>query len=336
MFQSVRLTAAPDGGHVMPGLRLPFALTVHNASSIVDRYHITVGGIPADWYDLDQQTVSLFPSVSGTVTLVIHPPAGMATMAGSYPITVEARSEGDPTTKASVVLTLTVGAVGGLSMSVRPTRVEGRAARFRVTILNGSNATAAIQIAMRDDQEGLRFDPEPEGELTVPAGGERVVVVGAVPISKETIGEPHPYLIEVRGVKQGDGGEQDPALVQQAVFTYLPRFTALSLPPWVRRLPTWTLIALLLALLLLLLLAGGGAGAAIATGSARAPKRPPAIPTPPPTASPVGSPSAGPSVPGPLPQIKRFALQADAHGHQELVWAVAGARMCACKEAAWP
>jgi len=310
-FRPVRLTAALEEARVTPGGRVDVALSLRNASSIVDRYRVAVDGIADTWYELDKQNIPLFPGAEERITLTISPPAGTGTAAGDYLVTVRAVSEDDPTIEGAAEVTLAVDAVGVLTMDLLPPLCEGRAGTFRVTVANASNAAATLVLDMRDDQEGLRFTSTPEGPLVAPAGGESVVTVSVVPLVRETIGEPHPYQIEFRGIRPGAGGAAatpDPMLLRQAVFTFVPRYTALSLPRWVRRLPTWALRAL--ALLLLLLLLGSGA----ALGQLAGRTSPSHAATPKPAGVPAGR----------LPQVKQLALQVGSRGELQAHWAVAG------------
>ena len=84
------------------------------------------------------------------------------------------------------------------------------------------------------------------------------------PIRRETIGEPHPFDIEMWPLPQGKMPDTppDPALVRRVTFTYTPRITSVSLPGWLRFLPRWALLLALLLLLLLVALAGGRSASA--------------------------------------------------------------------------
>jgi len=310
-FQPVRLAATPDATRLAPGGRGVITVSVRNASSIVDRYRIAVDGVPDEWYNLDKRLIALFPGAEERVTLTLHPPSGSATAAGDYAVTVRAVSEDDPAVQGVAVVPLVVDAIGALTMDVLPYQCEGRAGAFRVVVVNASNAAATIDLTMRDDHEGLCFRPEPEGPLTVAAGGESAVTVAVVPTVRETIGVPHPYQIEFRGIRvaeDGGDGAPDPLLMRPAAFTFVPRYTALSLPRWIRRMPTWALR--LLALLLLLLLLGTGAGLGQVLGK--------------PPASHAAAPIQTRRPTGPLPRIKQLTVQVGPRGALLARWAVAG------------
>lgn len=256
MLHTVRLTVTPDAAAAQPGDRLVLNLRLQNAGPVVDRYHLTVSGLPEAWFTLDAPSASLFPGAGEQVGLIVHPPAGPATSAGAYPITLTATSEDNPTMQVSTVCTLTVDAVGELRLGVRPAAVIGRKASYRVTIENRANAPATLDLLAWGAEEKLDFRMEPDGRLTVPPGGQRLVTMHVRPRVRAWLGEPHRYEIEVRGVPEGASptGKPDPLVVGRATFTAVPRFCARRLPSWPRRLPRWALLLGLLGLLGLLAL----------------------------------------------------------------------------------
>ena len=150
MFQILRLTVTPEETQVAPGGQAVLTLTIQNASSIIDRYRFVISGIPADWFDLDKASVSLFPGTEDRAQLTLHPPAGAGSTAGTYTVTIQAISEDDPTVEASSVVTLVVGSVGQLVMDVLPADVSGPDATFRVTFRNDSNMPYTMAVEARD------------------------------------------------------------------------------------------------------------------------------------------------------------------------------------------
>lgn len=328
MVSPIRLTVMPDAGDVVPGGSLTFALTVRNASAILDRYQILLSGVPDDWYTLDESSVSLPPGESGQVSLVILAPSGAAP--GEYPITVQAISDEDPQTRSSLRIGLTVTAVADLGMDVAPVTAQGKEATFRVTFASAGNAVVRVSLQARDDEAGLDFRLEPAGVLAVPPTGQASVRVQVQPHARETFGEPHNYAIEFRGVREGDqAATADPLLVRRARFTYEPRYTALALPLWLRRLPLWALVVLPLLLLALVFMAGNRVAAAMKTtpaATATVPVQHTATNTPLPTVD-VGAPSATPIPPTavvPAPVITDFGLSPGSGGTLQAHWNVRG------------
>src|SRR5438105_1137305 len=108
MARAVRFEVGTDDAQVAPGARLRLHLTITNTSSVVDRFAIAVSGVPADWYTLDQSTVSLFPGASEGLLLTVHPPEDRTATAGAHPITLTATSEDDASQTATCQVALTV------------------------------------------------------------------------------------------------------------------------------------------------------------------------------------------------------------------------------------
>src|SRR5947209_19646524 len=107
MFETIRMSVTPETAQVVPGGQLLLALDLHNASAIVDRYHVAVSGVPDEWVHLDAPSVALFPGAHGAVQLTVQPPSGTA--AGRYTLVVQASSEDDPSRQARVEVALEVG-----------------------------------------------------------------------------------------------------------------------------------------------------------------------------------------------------------------------------------
>ncbi len=75
-------------------------------------------------------------------------------------------------------------------MDVRPLRAEGRSASFRAVLKNPSNVQVAIELAVRDAEDGLRASIDPVGAVPVPPGEERSVQVTVRPRRRECGGRP--------------------------------------------------------------------------------------------------------------------------------------------------
>jgi hypothetical protein len=206
---------------------------------------------------LDKRRLTLGPGLHQQVQITVQPPPGTATEAGSYALSVVVTSEDDPSIRLSAVVALTLNTADGLTMDVAPAAVEGREACFRITYLNLSHAPVAVALVAHDQDNGLHFSTKPDAPVIVPAGGGGPVSVHVVPKVRRTIGEPHPYEIEFRGVQLGAEQVSNPFLVRRARFVCVPRYPARYLPVWLRRAPGWALLPPVVLLFLLLVLAGG-------------------------------------------------------------------------------
>src|SRR5205085_1307232 len=121
MAQAVRFEVSTGEAQVAPGGSLRVHLTITNTSSVVDRFAIAVSGVPADWYTLDQSTISLFPGASEGLLLTVHPPADRSATAGAHPITLTATSEDNGSQTATCQVAVTVTPRGDLRLGLTPT-----------------------------------------------------------------------------------------------------------------------------------------------------------------------------------------------------------------------
>ncbi|HXT35689.1 MAG TPA: hypothetical protein VN837_08945, partial [Chloroflexota bacterium] len=230
----MRLTVSPSTVQISPGEHTVLSITARNTTAIIDRYHFSVEDIPAEWYSLSTTNVSLFPAAEEILTLSLHPPTGVTTSAGIYPVTVRATSEDDPTQITSAMFSITVTTVGKMSLEVSPLMAQGRHATYRATFMNGSNTPQTMVIEAHDAEEALLFRMRPDDAVEVPAGGQATVEVRVRPERRHLIGDPHSYSFELRGMLEEQQGlaPPDPTLTRQARFTYVPRIRALMVPMW--------------------------------------------------------------------------------------------------------
>ena len=254
----MRITITPATVQVSPGGNAALAITLRNTGAIIDRFHLAIEGIAAEWYTLGAPAAALFPGAEETVTLTIHPPAGVATKAATYPMTIKAISQDDPTKEAAGMVTLVVTASGSVVLDVSPRQAQGRSAIFNATFINRSNADATMVLSGQDDEDALQFRMRPDETVDVPAGEQVRIAVRVRPEERHFVGQPHSFSFTLRGAHEVDPNpfQPDPALSAVARFTYIPRTQALRVPPWLWN-PT-TLIAKVLAAVVLLLLMYAG------------------------------------------------------------------------------
>jgi hypothetical protein len=250
----VRITINPATVQVSPGGKLALAITLRNTGAIIDRFHLVIEGIAAEWYTLGAPATALFPGAEETVTLTLHPPAGVATRADTYPITVKAISQDDPTNETASMVTLVVTTAGSVTLELTPRQAQGRSAIFNATFINRSNADATMVLSGQDDEDALEFRMRPDETVDVPAGEQALIAVRVRPEERHFVGQPHSYSFTLRGAHEEDPYpfQPDPALSTMARFTYIPRTQALRVPLWLWN-PT-TLIAKVLAGVVILLL----------------------------------------------------------------------------------
>ena len=139
MSAEVTLHVNPAQATIAPGGRLEVVVTLSNTSELVDRYRVTVAGIPAEWCEPEALTASLFPGQAKALRFTLLPPEGSGTAAGLRPVTISAVSESDETIRTIAEFPLTIQGSGALQFDVLPKRVSGRRAQFRADLINQSN-----------------------------------------------------------------------------------------------------------------------------------------------------------------------------------------------------
>src|SRR5919199_789231 len=113
---------------------------------------------------------------------------------------------------------------GELDMDVQPTEVEGREATFHITFVNRSSTPTPVRLSTSDHENRLRFRIEPEDTVVVPAGeAADPITVHVAPKGRETMGRPHRYQLEFRGLLLGREHTANSSLVGQAHFTCAAR-----------------------------------------------------------------------------------------------------------------
>src|SRR6185437_3253523 len=136
MSDLLTISLAPTQAATYPGGRVELTLSIENHSQIVDRYRIEATGVPEEWRDLETVSVPLFPGDKKQVRFSLSPPEGLATNAGTYPITITATSEAEPLIRESVEFSLIIQPTGTVEFDLSPKRVTGKRARFEARIRN--------------------------------------------------------------------------------------------------------------------------------------------------------------------------------------------------------
>lgn len=110
----VVLVFTPQEADIHTGQPVEFAANVRNASDAVDQYGLEVDGLPPSWYELDVQSLTLFPGDSMDFKVKVLVPEGSGAISGAYPFGIGARSKTNP------------AAVGGMTGTIRLTVGKAR------------------------------------------------------------------------------------------------------------------------------------------------------------------------------------------------------------------
>ena len=316
MAETVGLTVAPVEAAMVAGGELLLAATVRNTGDVAARYTLDVAGVPAAWCAIDEPSFALDAGARRRVAVTLRPPGTATPPDGPLRVTVRATVDDDHAAPAVAHVSLALAAPGRLSLELAPVEAEGREAVFHATVVNGSDAPAAVALLVSDDdQASLRVRVEPQGTVLLPAG-ERVTMVARVlppfGAARSPAGQPIAYGLTIRGQDVGALDDTSPYLTRRARFVYTPDGTRDRM----RRggagstRGRWPMPLLVGAPLLVLAL--------LVVTAVRVASAPPGPHTRPPAS---GAPAAAS-----LPVIRRFAAHTDPHtGAPVLAWQVSGA-----------
>ena len=220
MSALIRVVVSAESAQLQPGERAELTLTVQNFGEVVDRYRITVEGVPAEWATVSRPELSLFPKDRDQVRISLHPPAGPETRAGRYDLVIQVTSQEKPDERSSVPFSLEVVALGAMQLSLSPSTQRGTAqGTFTVGVHNPGNADLTVLFEAMDPEGGCfyLFDSP---QLTVPAGQECSAQLVVRPVAPLPGKEPRSYTFTVTARPA-----EDPKLTRQVQgeWKQLPR-----------------------------------------------------------------------------------------------------------------
>lgn len=227
----VELTGAPPPGELTPGQEYRVEARVRNVGTLVDEFVPTVTA-PVPWIRVEPPRLSIYPGGQEQVALVLAPPAGAATAAGTVPYRLDVRSGTRPQLAASLTGSVTVRPVDALSAEIAPSTAFGRRrAGARVLVRNDGNRPVPVTLGQPIQGVGIRAQPVPEA-VEVPAGAAAEVAVRLRADRRRWFGQPvtHPYRLRVTPTTGGRPLDLDAAMLQRPLLPWVPRAAALILP----------------------------------------------------------------------------------------------------------
>jgi hypothetical protein len=151
----------PAAFTVAPGGTAETAVRFDHSGEVVEQYTLAVDGLEPTWWELDPESLSLFPGDSAASTLRLRIPEGAAPGAYAFRVTVTPRTAG---AGAGVDGRLEVsGAVERVELSLAPARQHTRRrATFVVRVANRGTGAASYRLIPGDPDAALRFSLRPE------------------------------------------------------------------------------------------------------------------------------------------------------------------------------
>ena len=141
---------------VEPGNTVNVSLVVTNQNPAADRFHLTLSGIPDQWWAAPPPLVELASGADQTINLTINPPRSPDSAAGQYRLTIDITSQHDPADTVQVYAALTVTPYLAFSSSLNPPRI-GPNELAAVVVHNAGNAPHLFTVTWLDPSPSLRI-----------------------------------------------------------------------------------------------------------------------------------------------------------------------------------
>lgn len=227
----VELAGPPPPGELTPGQEYRVEARVRNVGTLVDEFVPTVTA-PVPWIRVEPARLSIYPGGQEQLAVVLAPPPGPATSAGTVPYRLDVRSGTRPQLAASLTGSVTVRPVDALSAEIAPPTAFGRRrAVARVLVRNDGNRPVPVALGQPIQGVGIRAQPVPPA-VEVPAGAATEVAVRLRADRRRWFGQPvtHPYRLRVTPTTGGRALDLDAAMLQRPLLPWVPRAAALILP----------------------------------------------------------------------------------------------------------
>jgi hypothetical protein len=198
--RGVKITMEPSELNVEPGGAVTATATVRNLGSRVEQFHLYLYGPAGTFASITPAALSVYPDTEQQVLVRFAPVRAPQSVAGPARFELVARSvintDVVDVARGTVMIAPFALLIPTLVPEVRRGRRPGR---HRVSVINGGNTPANIQVSLRDQDGELTFQP-PMASATVDPGAVvdiPVVVGGASKFFGRT--ERHPFTVTVTG-----------------------------------------------------------------------------------------------------------------------------------------
>jgi len=157
---------------VEPGQKAILSAVLINQSPIIDHFKISVTGIPATWIYVPPKPLRVMPGNQLETTITIQPPRNAHSRAGSYPITISATNQNEPSRIVESKATVTITPYSQSSSNLYPATIRaGQVGRLAVRNLGNSEQVYFLQWI--DPNNELIFAP-PRTQLNIQENQEVV------------------------------------------------------------------------------------------------------------------------------------------------------------------
>ena len=154
-----------------PGGQAQVSVKVKNPGHLVEAFHMDVVGLDPSWWQVHPPELNIYPGKEESAVVLLKPPVNAQAPDEALPFGVRAVSALDAQRTVVEEGDLEVGRVLDLQGSITPVTSKGRwFGRHRISYQNWGNSPVHLRLTVKDDEEELGFQLEPE-QLSVPVGG---------------------------------------------------------------------------------------------------------------------------------------------------------------------
>ncbi|UBV44953.1 protein kinase (plasmid) [Deinococcus taeanensis] len=157
---------------LVPGTPTLLHLNLANTGVTVDHFRLTLDGIPPEWVQDAHQEVQLNPGMQGHATLTLLAPRDSRSRAGTYDVTVIARSRENPAETGSAPLALTVAPFQEtVATLLPPVRRTWRHTTYTLKLENRGNTDLTVSPRLHDNEGAVHVLPRWQDFVQVPQNG---------------------------------------------------------------------------------------------------------------------------------------------------------------------
>lgn len=236
MPNKIEVTVESKSLVIKPGETAEARVNLHNLGQSIDQLNVSVEGIDSSWYTLPVSSVALFPNDKDELKILLNPPAGVQTKAGSYPFVLKVSSQANPEETTTLDMVVAIQALPDIEMSISPSNIEGRRGVFRVEINNVWDNEIELNLQVIDTSSALRYRMQPE-TLKIPAKSRSQATLEISLGWLSFFGGDKEFLFEVEAAVPGveEGKSVEGKLTRIAWYKMLTqiRLPRIQLPPWI-------------------------------------------------------------------------------------------------------
>ncbi len=166
-----RIVVTPDVDRLTltPGRPAHLHVNLANTGVTVDHFRLTLDGIPEEWLLDAHQEVQLNPGTQGSATLTVQAPRDSRARAGTYDVTIVARSRENPQETGTAPLTVLVTPFHEtVATLLPPTRRTWRHTTYTLKLENRGNTDLILAPQLRDNEGEVHVLPRLQDLVQLP------------------------------------------------------------------------------------------------------------------------------------------------------------------------